>query len=363
MATQALDKAKTDAFGERMIDVLNCSALALMTSIGHRTGLFDTMNAMPPASSQQIAERAGLSERYVREWLGAMVTGGVVEHDPQAGTYWLPPEHAAWLTRRAIPQNVASSAQWISVLGSVEDAIVDAFKHGNGVPYSAYHRFHPVMAEESDQTVVAALADHILPLEPSLPQRLAEGIDVLDVGCGVGRAILAMATMYPRSRFTGYDFSQEAIDAARAEAARRGLPNVHFDVQDVATLDAEQRYDLVTAFDAIHDQAKPADVLQNIARALRPDGLFLMQDIAMSSFVNNNVGNPMATLIYTISCMHCMSVSLACNGAGLGAAWGREKALQMLREAGFGDVRIEQLPHDIMNYYYITRPIGGKDNR
>jgi 2-polyprenyl-3-methyl-5-hydroxy-6-metoxy-1,4-benzoquinol methylase len=355
MATQALDQAKASAFGEKMVDVLNCSALGLMTSIGHRTGLFDTMGRMPPARSHQIAERANLSERYVREWLGAMVSGGVIEYDPQAETYRLPPEHAAWLTRDAVPQNVASSTQWIAVLGEVEDAVVEAFRHGNGVPYSAYRRFHPVMAEESDQTVVAGLAEHILPLEPSLPERLSRGIDAVDVGCGSGRAVMAMASLYPQSRFCAMDFSAEAIGAARQEAARRGLRNVRFEVQDLAVLDAQRQYDLVTAFDVIHDQAQPAAVLRNIARALKPDGIFLMQDIAMSSFVHNNVGSPLSAFIYTISCMHCMSVSLACNGAGLGAAWGREKALQMLREAGFGNVRIEELPHDNLNYYYLAR--------
>jgi hypothetical protein len=182
MPSPSLDQAKKDAFERKMLDVFNHAGLALMTSLGHRTGLFDAMAALPPATSQHIAERTGLAERYVREWLGAMVTSGVVEHEPVAGTYRLPAEHAALLTRAASPNNMAVASQWISVLGFVEDDVLAAFRHGRGVPYEAYRRFHEVMAEESGQTVVAALEPHILPLVAGLRERLTQGIDVLDVG-------------------------------------------------------------------------------------------------------------------------------------------------------------------------------------
>lgn len=235
MITQLLVQDKVEAFGERMMAVLNEAALALMASIGHRTGLFDTMARMEPATSERIAAEANLSERYVREWLGAMVTAYVVEYDPQRQTYRLPPEHAAWLTRAATPQNVAASMQFISVLGGVEDLVVEAFRHGRGVPYSAYKRFYPVMAEESAQTVVSVLFDHILPLVPGLRERLEGGIDVMDVGCGSGWALIEMAAAFPRSRFTGVDLSEEGIADGRARAQQRGLTNIELLVRDAAT--------------------------------------------------------------------------------------------------------------------------------
>lgn len=349
------DAARAEAFSDKMADTLNSAALALMTSIGHRTGLFDVMSALEPATTHEIAHAAKLSERYVREWLGAMVTGGVVEYDQHRRTYRLPPEHAACLTRKASPNNMAVSMQWIAVLGSVEDLVVEAFRHGKGVPYAAYRNFHRVMAEESNQTTIGGLFDHILPSVPGLLPRLERGIDVLDVGCGAGRAMIELASRFPNSRFTGYDFSTEAIAAANTEAARRRLANVRFDVKDAAKLDEQHRYDLITAFDAIHDQARPDIVLANIRRALRPGGVFLMQDILASSHVHCNCDHPVGTFIYTISCMHCMSVSLANNGMGLGAAWGKEKATEMLDEAGFIDLTVEQLPHDTLNYYYVSR--------
>jgi 2-polyprenyl-3-methyl-5-hydroxy-6-metoxy-1,4-benzoquinol methylase len=355
MNIQLIDQTKAEAFAERLLDMLNSGAIAIMTSIGHRTGLFDTMATLPPATSQQIANAAGLNERYVREWLGAMVTGRFVEYNLDHNTYSLPLEHAEFLTRAASPNNIAAFAQYIPLLGTVEDPIIDCFYKGGGVPYSAFKRFHAVMAEDSGQTVVAALTDHILPLVPGLVQTLEQGIEVLDVGCGSGRALNKMAQEFPNSRFTGYDFSEEAIAIAQTESQKLGLPNIQFQVQDAATFDEVAKYDLICTFDAVHDQAKPDVVLTNIARALRPEGVYLMQDIRASTNVQGNLDHPVGPLLYTISCLHCMTVSLAVGGMGLGAMWGEEKTLEMLEAAGFASVEIKQLDHDFQNNYYIVR--------
>jgi 2-polyprenyl-3-methyl-5-hydroxy-6-metoxy-1,4-benzoquinol methylase len=350
----AMERTRTQVFAERMGSLMNEAALALMISIGHRTHLFDTMDEVGATTSEDLAQSAGLAERYVREWLGAMVTGGIVEYDPRKQEYRLPPEHAASLTRAAAPANLAVSAQWIPLLGSVEDRVVECFHQGGGVPYAAYPRFHTVMAEESEQTVLHALIDDILPLSKDLLARLYEGIDVLDVGCGRGRAIHLMARRFPRSRFTGCDFSSEAIAAARAEASRIGLPNAHFEVVDAARLDAERSYDLVTTFDAVHDQADPGAVLRNVHRSLRPGGVYLMQEIAGSSHVHENIDHPMGPFLYTVSCLHCMTVSLAAGGAGLGAMWGEQQARRLLADAGFAEAERNELPHDVMNHYWVA---------
>jgi hypothetical protein len=209
MADQLLDGTKSEAFAGRMLDVYNNTSIALMTSIGHQVGLFDTLAELPPSTSQRIAEAAGLNERYVREWLGAMVTGRIVDYDPGGGTYSLPAEHAAWLTRAAGIDNLATQAQFFPLLAQVEGKIIDCFRNGGGVPYSEYPRFQRMMAEESANVHDAALIDVILPLVPGLPGRLQAGIDVADIGCGSGHAVNLMAQAYPHSRFTGYDFSEE----------------------------------------------------------------------------------------------------------------------------------------------------------
>ncbi|MGP1387300.1 MAG: class I SAM-dependent methyltransferase [Thainema sp.] len=349
------DTSKAEAFAGNLLALLNQGAIATMMSIGHRTHLFDVLADLPPATSQHIAKAAGLQERYVREWLNAMTVSQIVDYDPAEQTYHLPAEHAAFLTRAAEPDNMATFFQHVSGLAAVEDQIVDCFRQGGGVPYSQFKRFHEVMAEDSGQTIVTALEDHILPLVPGLVDRLMAGIDVLDVGCGSGRAMNKLARLFPASRFKGYDFSPVAIATATAEAQVQNLTNVQFEVKDTATMNELEQYDLITTFDAIHDQARPDIVLSNICRALRSDGVYLMQEIRAASEVSGNLDHPLAPFLYTVSCMHCMTVSLAEGGMGLGTMWGREQAESMLNAAGFQQIDRQELPHDIMNDYYIIR--------
>jgi 2-polyprenyl-3-methyl-5-hydroxy-6-metoxy-1,4-benzoquinol methylase len=214
------------------------------------------------------------------------------------------------------------------------------------------------MAEDSGQSVLSSLESHILPLVPGLTDRLASGIQVLDVGCGRGRILHRLAELYPHSRFLGLDLSQEAIAYAREEATKRGLQNIEFVAVDVSDFDATaepEAFDLITTFDAVHDQAQPLHVLCGIHRALKADGVYLMQDIKASSHVHDNIAHPIGTFLYTISCMHCMTVSLAQGGEGLGAMWGEEKTREYLQRAGFRTIETHQLAHDIQNNWYVVR--------
>jgi len=348
------EAAVSAEFAERMIHMLNEAALALMVSVGHRTGLFDVMAAMPAATSAEIAAGAALDERYVREWLAVMTTGGIVDHDGAAGSFSLPAGRAAWLTRAAGPGNLAIQAQYIGLLALVEDQIADCFRTGGGVPYSAFPKFQALMAEDSGAVHDATLIDVALPLVPGLVDRLRDGIDVADVGCGSGHAINLMAEAFPRSRFVGFDISDTGLAAATAEASRKALTNVRFEKRDAARLGETARYDLITTFDSVHDQAGPDLVLAGIAQALRPAGVYLCVDIAASSKLSDNLDHPLGPFMYTVSCMHCMTVSLAEGGMGLGAMWGEQKAREMLRDAGFTSVDARHVDGDIVNTYFIA---------
>jgi len=357
--TTTYDESRAGAFAGRMLDMLNSAALIVMLSVGHRTGLLDATAEHGPGTSRELAEAAGLDERYVREWLGALTAGRIVELDPETGRYSLPAEHAAWTTRAASPDNLAVEAQWITSLSNVEDDIVDCFRSGGGVPYERYPRFHEVMAEESAQTVLSVLFSHILPLVPGMSERLEDGASLLDLGCGRGRALLMLAERFPSSTFRGYDLSDEAIAFANEQAAERGVENVSFEQRDLSTFggDADpEAFAFVTTFDAVHDQARPLALLKGIRRTLEPDGTYLMQDIQGSSQQHENIDHPGGPLLYMISCMHCMTVSLAQGGDGLGAMWGEQKARELLAEAGFTSVDVHLLEHDPFNAYFVVRP-------
>ena len=345
----------TEEFAERMVGAIDAASLAILLSIGHQTKLFDTLAELPSATSAQIADAAGLNERYVREWLGGVVTCRVVDYEPASQTYSLPRHRAAVLTRAAGPDNLSRVAQCIAMVGEVEQKIIGCFHNGGGLSYSEYPRFHKLMAEQSGEVFDAALVDVILPMAEGLPDRLRAGVDVADVGCGSGHAINLMAQAFPASRFTGIDFSEEGLAVGTAEARSRGLANAAFRQADAAGLDTAEAYDVITVFDAIHDQAQPAQVLRNIYRALRPGGVLLMVDIKASSQLEENIGVPLATYFYTVSTMHCMSVSLGLDGAGLGTCWGRQLATSMLADAGFTDIAVDEIETDPINFYYVAR--------
>lgn len=357
MGKQDFDKSIAEEFASKMFQFLNGGMLSLMISIGHKTGLFDIISQLEPSTSHEIADKAKLDERYVREWLGAMVTGNIIKYDPSTEKYYLPKEHSAFLTRRSGIDNLAVFSQYVSLMGNVEDKIVECFRNGGGLPYSEYPKFQLLQAEETPRIFDNKLTNQILQLIPAIYDRLNDGIEVLDIGCGRGHAVNLMGMAFSRSKFTGCDISQEGITTAKEEAKNMGLTNVLFEIKDALLIEELGKYDLITAFDTIHDQAQPTRVLKAIYGSLKKGGLFLMQDIAASSMLHENIDNPLAPALYTISTMHCMSVSLAYNGEGLGTMWGKEMAIKKLIDAGFKDVEVKTVQGDIINYYYLSHKL------
>ena len=355
METRPLDMARAGIFAEKVGGMLDAGAGAAMISVGHRLGLFDTLAGQAPGTSAQIAARAGLAERYVREWLAAMVTAGIIDYRLEDATYSLPDEHAACLTREAPLGNLAVYAQHIALFGKIEDRTIHIMETGEGTGYGDYPCFHQIMAEDSGQTVTASLFDHILPLAPELEARLTAGIDVLDAGCARGSALIAMARRYPASRFTGYDLCADAIEFAKKATQAEGLTNVVFETRDLTGYAEPGRWDFVTSFDAVHDQKDPLGLVKGLYVSLRPGGIYLMQDIGGSARLENNVDFPMATLLYAVSLVHCTPVSIGQGGAGLGTMWGWETAERYLGEAGFKTVERHALPHDPMNVWFVAR--------
>jgi 2-polyprenyl-3-methyl-5-hydroxy-6-metoxy-1,4-benzoquinol methylase len=337
--SQPLDRQRVQDFARKVFSYYTSGVLTLMIHIGYRTGLFEAA-AKGPATSEELATRAGLDERYVREWLGAMATGDIVAYDPVSRQFTLPPEHAACLTGTS-SRNLAAGSQMLPMLAQRLPGVVDCFAKGGGVPYS---EFRPDFTEAMDASwrllYDGLLIKSFLPVAKGLPERLRAGIRAVDLGCGTGHAINLMAREYPSSTFTGYDLGEDAIERARAEARAMGLTNARFEVMDVTRLPAEPQFDLVMSFDAIHDQRDPAAVLRCAAAVLAPNGLYFMMEPKASSRLEDNVGNPFAPYLYGISVLHCMTVSLAEGGAGLGTAWGEQAARRMLADAGFTSIEV-----------------------
>jgi 2-polyprenyl-3-methyl-5-hydroxy-6-metoxy-1,4-benzoquinol methylase len=267
----------------------------------------------------------------------------------------VPAAHASCLTRNGALGNAAVFAQFIAMMGAMQDQALQRLNTGDGARYEDYPDFHEIMAEDSAQTVVASLFERVLPLADGLMGRLQTGIDVLDAGCGRGLALIALAERFPRSRFTGYDLCADAITGAVHDARNRGLSNIRFETVDMTGFSEANRYDLITSFDAVHDQKHPKELINAIWSALKPGGIYLMQDIGGSARLENNIDFPMASLLYAASFIHCTPVSLGQGGDGLGTMWGWETAQGMLEDAGFAAVDRHIREHDPMNVWFVSR--------
>ena len=330
-------------FGGKLLGIYTGGVLTKLIDVGYQVGLFEASKA-GPATSEELGERTGLKERYVREWLGAMTTSGIYSYDAESGRYALPEEHAVLLTGDTA-QNLCPLSRMVNHLGTHLPKLVACFRAGGGIPYSAYRPVFTQCMDDVwrriyDQQLVGGFVGAV----EGLPEALRRGIRVLDIGCGTGHAMNVLAREFPTSRFYGYDIAEDAIEGARTEAKKMGLTNATFEVMDVTHLPSEPKFDLITAFDAIHDQKSPDVVLRGINRALASQGTFLMIEFKFSSRVEDNVKNPFAPIYYGFSLMHCMPVSLAVGGKGLGAVWGEQTARQFLAEAGFRAVKVVDTP-------------------
>jgi 2-polyprenyl-3-methyl-5-hydroxy-6-metoxy-1,4-benzoquinol methylase len=350
---QAFDPAKVEAFGGRLQGILSGALLSYMVDIGDRTGLFVAL-AAGPATSEQLAERAGLQERYVREWLGAMVTGGLVEFDVASETASLPPEHAILL---AGPGSMTSLARANTVIGKHVPGVARAFREGGGVPYADFcPEFSDVMDAMGRGVYDQFLVDGYLPLAPGLTERLTAGARVADIACGAGHVLVLLARAFPKSTFVGYDLDDGGIARARAEANGAGLDNVTFEVQDIARLQSDELFDVVFIMDALHDQVDPTAVLQRAHEILKPDGIFFLREPKAGDTIGENIGNPFAPVVYSVSTLHCLTVSLAHGGAGIGTAFGEQLARKMLTAAGFADPSLHPAPGHPFDAVYVTTP-------
>jgi 2-polyprenyl-3-methyl-5-hydroxy-6-metoxy-1,4-benzoquinol methylase len=333
-------KPATKAIAERVADDVGGAFTVGLAYIGQKLGLFAALAALGRATSAGLAQRTGLQERYVREWCNGMVASEYLEHDPAAGTYFLTPEQIAALVDETAPTFVAGAFQFTLPSLLLTPRLLEIFKHGGGIPFADLPREIP----EAIDRMHRPWFDHLLvqawlPGVPGLVERLERGISVLDVGCGLGRSTIALGRAYPGSSILGIDLHGPSIEEARAAARQAGLGNVRFQALPIEQLtggeSGRELFDLVVALDCVHDMAAPVAALRAMGALLSDGGMLFWSEPTGSREPLEN-RNPQGKIRANLSPFHCLTVSLAAGGAGLGTIIGEAGARELAREAGFG---------------------------
>ena len=352
----APDEAKIGAFMERaMGDAAGLMATTL-AALGDRLGLFSALADGGPATSGELAERAGINERYAREWLRGMHAAGYLKLDRERDRFALPAENAQVLASEGGPFFLGGAYQLTFGYLRTIERLTEAFRSGGGVPQSAY----PIDTWEGMCRFSRSLYDNLLvqqwvPGVPGLRERLERGLRWADVGCGSGLAAIRLAEAFPASTFIGYDRFEGQLERARAAAARAGVSDrVRFELLD-ASNGLPERFDVISTFDVVHDAADPAALVRAIRDALEPDGIYLVLEMRSADDPTDNVG-PLATLMYGISLLYGMTTSLADGGEGLGTCGLPAARLRALCDrAGFSTIDPIELD-DPFNALYAIRP-------
>jgi SAM-dependent methyltransferase len=354
--TRTIDEAKAGAFTGRVLGDTAATSTIVLAAIGDRLGLFKDLAAAGPATSEELAARTGTNERYIREWQAAMFAAGYLDYDAETGAYELPPEHAPTLAEEPGPTFFGGVHQ--ELLGTIVryEQVVDGFRRGGGVALEEF--------PDDVQTGIARFTtmwhEHLLtqawlPAVPQAEAMLERGVDVADVGCGQGKALIKLVQTFPQSRYVGYDGLSSNIERARANAAAAGVADRVRFVELDASRGLPESFDLVTTWDVVHDAVDPLGMLRSIREALRPGGIYLCLDINCSDVQAENVG-PVATLLYGFSTLLCMTSSLAHGGEGLGTMGLPESKLRELgTAAGFSSVTKVPMENPFNNLYLVRR--------
>ena len=350
-----MDRDLAKATMGRLFEMTSSAAVMAVLGVVDDTGLLGHLQGAGPLTIEALAERSGLEHRYLEELTATLVAAQLLIWDPAAGTVELADEVAAVLADESSPYFMGGWTQILQGLYRAVPGVAAACAEGGGVPYDAYGDYMVQgISRANSPGMRLLLTRRWLSAVPGLAERLDAGIRVADVGCGAGTAVLTMAREYPSSEITGFDVSKRSIEAARAAAAEAGLRNARFEHAGGEALPDDPGFDLVTAFDVVHDLVDPKAVLARIREVLREDGLFFMVEPDVEPELEQNV-NPGGALLYAMSTLHCMTVSLAHGGEGLGAAWGPAKAERFCSEAGFSHFERLDVPNP-MNAFYAIRP-------
>ncbi len=349
-----LDKEKAKAFLARFQQDLAGAMSIRLSAIGDRLGLFKSLHEDGPATSAELAARTGIQERYAREWLQGLAAAGYLDVDPAQMSYALPAEHAKPLADEDSPLFQGGILELLAHAQTPFEQLVDAFRNGGGVSQAHFHpNLYHGMSRSSGVRYKNLLLQQWLPSMPDVQAMLERGVSVVDIGCGMGSALMRMAEAFPKSSFAGIDAFAPQVEGANARARQAGLQDrLSFSVGDGAEK-LPDSYDVIFTFDVIHDSPRPLEAMRNIRAHLNPGGVYVMQEITSEDETHANTG-PMAAMKYGMSLHYCMTTSLAQGGAGLGTCGMPEKMVRELsKQAGFTRVVKSAACNDFISLYEI----------
>ena len=353
-----VDPQKVKASGERIFGYLKGMGVSAMIYLGDALGLYHALDGAGPVTSAELAEKTGLHERWVREWIRGQAASGLIDYKGDE-RFELSPEVALFLADENSPKLAVGIFSDLPQRMAVVEQLPESFRTGLGLPYDA----RGAQGARGIERVFGnwyrfTLVSQVLPKLDGIVQKLEAGGKAADVGCGAGIALVEMAKAFPQAQFHGYDVSQHALSRAEENKTRAGLKNLTFHNARVDGLPADASFDFITTFDCIHDMTHPFEMIRVIRQALKPDGSWFIADIkSLPTFEENLEKNPMTSLLYAFSVMGCMSSALSePGGAGLGTLGFNEAvARKATAEAGFSRF----LRHDFenpLNAYYEVRP-------
>jgi 2-polyprenyl-3-methyl-5-hydroxy-6-metoxy-1,4-benzoquinol methylase len=347
-----MDRTKVEAFLEKFVGFASGATTIGLLAVADRSGLSEYLGEHEGGTAEEVAEGAGLDARYTKEILSGLAAAGVVEYDADSGVFTLPEEHALFVSSDSSPYFMGGWLDMIPLVMSQIEGVATASVHGGGVGFEEFGpRFIKGIDRGNGPSQRVFLTNKWLAAVPGLVDRLDEGIRVADVGCGSGTAAILMAEAFPNAEVVGFDVSGDSIAVARSRSEE--LSNIEFHEYTIEEIPIEPGFDLVTSFDVIHDLVDPMAGLKRIREALMPDGMYLMMEPNASSYLENNL-HDRGALLYGISALHCMTQSLARDGAGLGAAWGTETAEQMAGEAGFSSFeKLDAITNSFSAFYLL----------
>ena len=346
-----MDQGKVEALAFRIVGDMAASFSMALGHIGDRLGLFRAMRDAGPLTSEELASRTRLNERYVREWLKAMVAAEYLDYDSVSGRYVMTPEQAYVLADDASPMSAGGALQFTAPTVANAEKLVRVFRDGGGISYSELGPEIPEgIARFFGPGYVNFLVQEWLPSVPNLPERLKAGIDVADIGCGYGLSTMTMAAAFGASRFVGIDADAGSIFRARRTAAARGITNVEWRAESAHALPRDRRFGLICAFDCIHDMVDPKGALRAIRAGLAADGVFLWSEPNASDDPLEN-RNPVGRAFQCVSPLHCMTVSLAHRGEGLGTVIGERGVRALAHETGFSHVEKLPIQHPFNQFF------------